>query len=93
MQTHRLPSFSNVFFTALIATGIGWIGLILVVFLTLPDLGPRWLFFFLVTLAAAGPALPVVYFLNLRFPNTPPADAPTLIRQALMVGAYFDLLA
>ena len=39
-----------------------------------------------------GLALPGAYFLNLRFPSTPPADANILIREALWVGLYLDLV-
>lgn len=72
---------------------IGWGGLILLVFMTLPTLGPRWLFFFLSTLAVSGTALPVVYFFNRRFPSTPPVDGGVVLREGMWVGVYASLLA
>ncbi len=60
---------------------------------TQPLLGPRWLFFFLLTIAVSGSVLPVAYFLNLRFPSNPPAGAVVLIRQSIWVGVFFDLIA
>lgn len=72
---------------------IGWGGLILLVFMTLPTLGPRWLFFFLATLAVSGTALPVVYFFNRRFPSNPPVDGGVVLREGMWVGVYASLLA
>jgi hypothetical protein len=72
---------------------IGWGGLYAVVYFTLPTVGPRWLFFFLGTLALSGSTLPAVAFLNRRFPSTPPADAGIILRQALWVGVYGSTLA
>jgi hypothetical protein len=72
---------------------IGWGGLILLVFLAVPTLGPRWLFFFLFTLAFSGTSLPIVYFLNRRFPSTPPVDGNMVLREAMWCGVYFSLLA
>jgi hypothetical protein len=72
--------------------GVGILGLVLLFSLTVPTLGPRWLLFFLITLVGCGLALPGAYFLNLRFPSTPPADANILIREALWVGLYLDLV-
>lgn len=43
--------------------------------------------------ALSGTALPVVYLFNLRFISSPPATAIVLIRQAIWVGLFFDLLA
>jgi hypothetical protein len=71
----------------------GWGGLILLWTKTLPTLGPRWLFFFLIVLAFTGTALPVTAFLNYRFPSKPPAGASVSVRQALWVGIYFATLA
>jgi hypothetical protein len=72
---------------------IGWGGLAAVVFLTLPTVGPRWLFFFLGVLALTGSALPAIAFLNRRFPSIPAADAGIILRQALWVGVYGSMLA
>jgi hypothetical protein len=71
----------------------GWGGLVVLILMTVPTLAPRWLFFFLLTLGVTGIALPVIYFLHRRFPSEPPAEQGVIVREALMVGLYADLLA
>jgi heme/copper-type cytochrome/quinol oxidase subunit 4 len=78
---------------SIILTIIGWGGLLVVVRSTLPTLGPRWLFFFLGVLALTGPALPIIYFLNLRFPSDPPVQEMVILRQALWVGVFGSTVA
>jgi hypothetical protein len=70
----------------------GWGGLYGLVFYTLPTLGPRWLAFFFLTLALAGTSMPVIAFLNRRFPSEVPADGGTVLRQALWVSVYGSIL-
>jgi hypothetical protein len=71
---------------------IGWSGLILLVNLALPTIGPRWLFFAFLTTAATGTALPFVWLLHRRFDRTATGAAPSvLLRQALLVGLYVSL--
>ncbi|RPJ42165.1 MAG: hypothetical protein EHM21_13160 [Chloroflexi bacterium] len=93
MNTQKLPSFWSFLWISLVLSVIGWGGLVLLVFLSLPTLGPRWLFFFLFTLAFSGLALPVAYFLNRRFPSDPPVDGGAVLREAMWCGVYFSLLA
>jgi len=88
----QYPPFRPILITSLSLLGVGIVGLVLLFSLTVPTLGPRWLLFFLITLVGCGLALPGAYFLNLRFPSTPPADANILIREALWVGLYLDLV-
>jgi hypothetical protein len=54
---------------------------------------PRWLFFFLLTLAASGTVLPVLAFLHRRFPSEPPAEPGVIVREAILVGIFVDLLS
>ncbi len=89
----KMPTFTPFLVISLLLSGIGWGGLFSVVWFTLPYLGPRWLFFFMIMLAFSGVALPVVYFFNYRFGRVPRADATVILRQAIEVGLYFDLLA
>lgn len=84
-----LPFLVSGIFLAL----VGWAGLAVLIITTLPTLGPRWLFFFLLTLAVSGTVLPVIHFLHRRFPSEPPADAGVVVREALLLGIYADLLA
>jgi hypothetical protein len=72
---------------------IGWGGLLAVVLLTLPTVGPRWLFFFLGVLALTGSALPGIAFLNRRFPSIPATDSGVVFRQAVWAGVYGATLA
>lgn len=78
---------------AIILCLLGWGGLFYLVFFTVPTVGPRWLFFFLSVLALTGTVLPVVAFLNLRFPSSPPPTAGVVLRQAIWVGIYIPTLA
>jgi hypothetical protein len=82
------PSVKSVLPAALTLAVIGWAGLASLVFLTLPTVGPRWLFFFLGVLALTGSALPFLAFLNRRFPSAPPATSGVILRQSLWVGIY-----
>lgn len=93
MNTQKLPSFWLILWISLILCLIGWGGLIVLVLTTLPTLAPRWVFFFLLTLALSGTALPVTYFLNRRFPTQPPVESSVVLREAMWVGAYGSLLA
>jgi hypothetical protein len=72
---------------------LGWGGLYLLVTYTLPTIGPRWLFFFLVMLAMTGTFLPATAYLNKRFTSNPPVEGNVVLRQAMWWGIYGDLLA
>jgi hypothetical protein len=89
----RLPGFRSILPFSLWLAGTGWLGVILLVLATLPTLGPRWLFFFFLVLALSGTFLPVVYFLNLRFPSNPAIGFSVVVRQACWVGVYGGLVA
>jgi hypothetical protein len=89
----RAPSVLSFLPLTILLLVAGWGGLIALVISTLPTVGPRWLFFFLVVLALTGTALPVTAFLNRRFPSTPPPTAAIVVRQALWVGVYGATIA
>ncbi len=93
MENTKLPPFTPFLATSLILSGTGLAGLYLLFDLTLPTLGPRFLFFFLSTAAISGLALPVVYFFHLRFPSPTPVTLGIIVRQAIWAAVYFDLLA
>ena len=93
MDTATSPPVRIFLPAAIILSILGWGGLIYVFFFTLPTVGPRWLFFFLCVLALTGLALPVVAFLNRRFPSTPPPTSSVIVRQALWIGIYIPTLA
>jgi hypothetical protein len=93
VETSKFPSFLPVFIAGLILAAIGWIGLAYIILMLDPELFPRWLLFFFLFLGLSGTALPLVAFLNRRFPSEPPAGEGILIRQATWVGIYGSLLA
>ncbi len=95
METETYPplSFKAYLPAFLLLIIVGGAGLVLVTLLLLPTLGPRWLFFFFLLMLVSGLALPITYFLNLRFPSKPPAERNVIVRQAVWIGVYVTLLA
>ena len=93
MEMKQSPPVAYFIPAAFFLTVIGWIGLILLFFYTLPTNGPRWLFFFLSVLAVTGPFIPVMAFLNIRFPSEPPVTGKVILREAILVGVYVPTLA
>jgi hypothetical protein len=71
----------------------GWVGLLVLMTSTEPELGPRWLFFFLLVIAFTGVGLPFAVILNHRFPSNPPAPPQTVVRQGLWVGVFAATVA
>lgn len=70
--------------------GLGGLAFIL---LTLePTLGPRWLFFFFLTIAGAGIALPAAYLIQRRVARQY-VPAKVIIREAILFGVFLDLIA
>jgi len=65
----------------------------MVIFLTDPLLGWRWLFYCLLTLLITGVSLPIIYFIHRRFPSKPPAGASVLLREAMLFAGFIGLLA
>lgn len=88
MESRSTPTVSSFLPTAIILAILGWGGLFLLFQNTMPSVGPRWLFFFLFFLALTGTTLPVVAFLNRRFPTVPPAASGMIVREAIWVGLY-----
>ena len=81
--------FLRTFFPLSIVLAIlGFGGLLIVIRATLPTLAPRWLFFFLGVIGLTGFSLPLIFFLNKRFPSDPPVDGMVILRQALWVGVF-----
>ena len=87
------PSVRSFLPAALILMLLGWGGLAYVVFGTVPSGGTRWAFFFTGVLAITGVALPIVAYLNHRFPSMPPPSPAVIVRQAIWIGIYFPTLA
>lgn len=89
----NLKDLPSILFSAVLIAFIGWVGLFFLLQNTQPFLGPRWIFFFLITMGVSGTALPIVYFLNVRFPHDPPANTSVIIRQSAWFAIFVDLLA
>jgi hypothetical protein len=92
---HPKPTFRRFLPSFLILFILGWGGLALLIFgiQSPPLVWARWGFFVLGIMALTGTALPVVYFLNRRFPSEPPAESEVIVRQSLWVGVYGAMLA
>ena len=86
---------SSTYRSLMIAAGVlaisGWLGLVLLLTSSLPTVGPRWLFFFLLTLAATGTSLPILWLLDRRFASGRTATSSILLRQALLVALFADM--
>lgn len=93
MNTPQTPPVKTFIPTSITLSAVGYGGLIILLLLTVPTVGPRWLFFFLVFIALTGTALPFTAFLNRRFPSTPPAISAVILRQSILVGIYGATLA
>jgi hypothetical protein len=91
----RSPTARHYLVSAFWLVIAGWGGLALMVygFQLPPVVWARWGFFVLWFMALTGTALPVAYFLNLRFPSAPPVEPHTVVRQAMWMGIYGCLIA
>ncbi len=89
------PSAQQYMGSSLVLMLLGWGGLaLLIVAYNVPPLvWARWGFFALWFTALSGTALPIAYFLNLRFPTDPQAEPHTIVRQAVWVGVYGSVVA
>ncbi|MFH2039515.1 MAG: hypothetical protein ABIJ65_08790 [Chloroflexota bacterium] len=72
---------------------IGWGGVGWLILFTLPTVWQRWGFFLLFTVALTATALPITYYLNVRFPSKPHATPAIILRQAIWMGVYGSTLA
>ncbi len=92
-MTFQAYSFRNYLSSTLALILIGWGGIAALFYFSLPFVWSRWGFFVLIIMALSGSALPLVYFLHLRFPSQPSAESNVIVRQALWVGVYGATLA
>ena len=86
-------SFRDFLTTFLVLTLGGWLGVIIIIFATLPTLGPRWLFFFFSVIALTGTAIPLVYYLHKRFPSKPPVEKSVILRESIFLGIFGAAIA
>jgi hypothetical protein len=92
MRSPFLSPISKFLFTAIVLLVIGGGGLLVLFFFTEPTLGPRWLFFFFLTLVASAVTLPLVYLIQRRIAHQRVADG-VIIREAILFGIFIDLMA
>ena len=93
MSDQPSRDYRSLMILAAILALVGWPGLLLLVNFTLPTLGPRWMFFFLLVLGVTGVSLPLIWLLHRRFISGPPAGSGVLLRQSLFAGLYAGLCA
>jgi len=92
MEQRPNSSFRPYIASALSLFIIGWGCAAIAVFKLTPTVWARWLLFFGGSLGLTSLALPVTWFLNLRFRSDPPAGASVIVRQAIWFGVYGALL-
>ncbi len=93
METHASPPVRALLPASVLLMLIGWGGLVAVLVYSSPNGGTRWALFFTMVLALTGSVMPVVAFLNRRFPSVPPPTTAVIVRQALWFGIYLPSLA
>lgn len=71
---------------------LGWGGIVYLGAYTTPNGGTRWLWFFTGIIAIVGTVLPIIAYLNRRFPSIPVATPLVIIRQSLWIGIYLAVL-
>ncbi len=93
MSMNKIYPVRNYLPASILLAAGGWFGLAMLVRSTLPTLGPRWMFFFLLVSAITGTAMPLIAYLNQRFPARSPHTHRTVVRESLMAGTYVATLA
>ena len=91
MSDQTSSEYRSLMIAAILLATFGWIGLFILLNTTLPTVGPRWLFFFLLSITSTGTSLPFIWLLHRRFDRDRPAPSRVLLRQGLWVGLYASL--
>jgi len=86
-----VPPFGKIFMTSLILSLLGIGGLIFIIIFSEPTLGPRWLFFFFLTLCATGLSLPVMYIVQRRVAKQY-VPVSVLLREAIFFSIFIDII-
>jgi len=92
MRKPYLPPFGKILISSVFLTILGGGGLAFIFIFYEPTLGPRWMFFFFLTIIGAGVALPISYLIQRRFANQVIQDK-VLIREAIFFGVFLALIA
>jgi hypothetical protein len=88
MSDQPSPDYRSLMLTAVALAVVGWLGLFTLLRSTLPTVVPRWLLFFMWSLAATGTSLPFIWMLHRRFASEHPAPPRVLLRHGLWAGLY-----
>ena len=91
-EFNQTPSVRRFLPLIVILLVLGWGGLFLLMNTTQPNLGPRWMFFFLLVVGMTGLAMPGIVFLYKRFPSEASPDQRVIVRQSLWAGIYVALM-
>ncbi|MCD6356769.1 MAG: hypothetical protein J7L66_05720 [Anaerolineaceae bacterium] len=92
MRKSFLPPFGKILLASILLTLLGGGGLAFIFIFFEPNLGPRWMFFFFLTIFGSGIALPVSYIIQRRFASQV-VPGKVLIRESLLFGIFLSLLA
>ena len=92
MRKSYLPPFGKILISSIFLTILGGGGLTFIFMFLKPTLGPRWMFFFFLSIIGAGIALPFCYLIQRRFANQVVAGK-VLIREAILFGVFLALVA
>ncbi len=92
MEPQNNTSFRPYLASTITLLVLGWGAVAAAVVVLTPTVWARWLLFFGLTLGLTAVAIPITWFLNLRFKSNPPVGASVIVRQAIWVGIYGALL-
>jgi len=92
MRKSFLPPFGKILSTSLLLAFLGGGGLAFIIIFFEPTLGPRWMFFFFLSIFGAGIALPLSYLVQRRF-ATQYVPGKVMVREAILFGVFIALLA
>lgn len=92
MRNSYLPPFGKILISSIFLIILGGGGLAFIFIFYEPTLGPRWMFFFFLTIIGSGIALPISYLIQRRFANQVVLNK-VLIREAIFFGVFLALIA
>jgi len=92
MRKSYLPPFGKFLTSSIFLTILGGGGLAFIFTFSEPKLGPRWMFFFFLTIIGAGIALPFCYLIQRRFANQVVPEK-VIVREAILFGVFLALIA
>ncbi|MCD6577597.1 MAG: hypothetical protein J7K66_06255 [Anaerolineaceae bacterium] len=92
MRKSYLPPFGKILISSIFLIILGGGGLAFIFIFLEPTLGPRWMFYFFLTIIASGIALPFIYLIQRRLANQV-VPGKVLIRESILFGVYLALIA